>query len=103
MINNCFNPACNRELRYLRDGRIVRIDRGSGSGATFVHYWLCGSCYMSYDFSFSADGSVTLSPRPVRPHRAGQRLNLADVRGPERRSFPRKGPAGNIGTTILAS
>jgi hypothetical protein len=103
MIDNCFNPVCNKELRYLRDGRIVRIDRGSGNEATFVHYWLCGPCYISYDFSFSANGSVTLSPRPVRSDSTGPRLNLAAVRGPERRSSPRKEPASITGVKILAS
>jgi hypothetical protein len=93
MIDNCFNPDCNRELRYLRDGRIVRIDRGSGSGATSVHYWLCGPCYISYDFSFGMDGSVALSPRPVVSDGTGLQLTLADVRGPERRSFARNLPA----------
>jgi hypothetical protein len=103
MIDNCFNPVCNKELRYLRDGRIVRIDRGSGNGATFAHYWLCGPCYISYDFSFSANGSVTLSPRPVQSDGSGPRLNLAHVRGPERRSSPRKEPASITGVKILAS
>jgi hypothetical protein len=103
MIDNCFNPVCNKELRYLRDGRIVRIDRGSGNGATFVHYWLCGLCYISYDFSFSANGSVTLSPQPVRSDGTGLRLNLAEVRGPERRSSPRNEPAGITGVKILTS
>src|ERR1700733_3476602 len=101
MIDKCFNPVCNKELRYLRDGRIVRIDRGSGNGATSVHYWLCGPCYISYDFSFSANGSVTLSPRPVRSDGTGPRLNLADVRGPERRSSPRKEAASIAGVKIL--
>jgi hypothetical protein len=27
MISACFNPACRRELMYLRDGRVVRIIR----------------------------------------------------------------------------
>ena len=103
MIDRCFNPVCNRELRYLRDGRIVRVDRGSGSGATFVHYWLCGPCSISHDFSFSADGSVTLSPRPLRWDDIGLRPNLADLRGPERRSSPRKGHAGITGAKNLAS
>jgi hypothetical protein len=101
MIDNCFNPVCNKELRYLRDGRIVRIDRGSGNGATFAHYWLCGPCYNSYDFSFSANGSVTLRPQPVRSDGTRPRLNLADVRGPERRSSPRKEPASITGAKVL--
>jgi hypothetical protein len=102
MIDNCFNPDCNRELRYLRDGRIVRIDRGSGSGATFVHYWLCGLCHMSYDFSFGTDGSVTLSPRPVVSNGTGLQLTLADVRGRERRSLARNRPTSINGVKIVA-
>jgi hypothetical protein len=27
MIDRCFNPACRRNLRYLRDGRVVRVIR----------------------------------------------------------------------------
>ena len=46
---NCFNPACNRELRYLRDGRVVRVLRGNNEQPSMEHYWLCGACYQVYD------------------------------------------------------
>jgi hypothetical protein len=101
MIDNCFNSVCNRELHYLRDGRVIRIVRGYGGGATFVHYWLCGPCYTSYDFSLSADGSVTLCLRPVRSDGTELQLNLAEVRGPERRSSARISSTTNDQTTQL--
>lgn len=67
MIDNCFNPACRRELHRLRDGRVVRVIHGRGSGASVEHFWLCGTCYEKYDFAFPPEGGVTLDARP-QPH-----------------------------------
>jgi hypothetical protein len=67
VVDHCFNPACKKELRYLRDGRVVRIVHGTGEDTRVEHYWLCGKCSESYEFVFSREGAVMLEPR------AGQR------------------------------
>lgn len=63
MIDRCFNPDCNQRLRYLREGRVVRVIQHKGDELAIEHFWLCGPCYTLYDFRFSSDGHVGLSPR----------------------------------------
>ena len=70
MINVCYNSECKKELRYLRDGRVVRIIHGNGDEAR-VDVWLCGLCSSEYEFVFEPDGSVSLKRRP------GERSALA--------------------------
>ena len=87
MINRCFNPACNRELHYLRDGRVVRVIRGMEGDASVEHYWLCGSCYQFHDFIFALDGAVTLGNKSTGDH--ADEITFGDVVLPERRSVRR--------------
>jgi hypothetical protein len=60
MISECFNPSCRRELTYLRDGRVVRIIRDDPGGLRVEHFWLCGSCYLQYDFCFTDDRALSI-------------------------------------------
>ena len=70
MINKCFNPACEKQMRYLRDGRVVRVIRREEDQTMVQHYWLCGSCYDSYDFAFPPSGEVIIEPRVhAHPHK----------------------------------
>jgi hypothetical protein len=66
MIDRCFNPACNKELHYLRDGRAVRAIHGKGENTSLEHYWLCGSCCQSHEFLFPSHGKVKLGIRAER-------------------------------------
>jgi hypothetical protein len=63
MLTECFNPACRKKLDYLRNGRVVRMMRTTGTGKSVEHYWLCGICYGKFDFEFKPDGSVVLCVR----------------------------------------
>jgi hypothetical protein len=63
MLTECFNTACRKKLDYLRNGRVVRMVRTTGTSKSVEHYWLCGSCYGKFDFEFKPDGSVVLCPR----------------------------------------
>lgn len=63
MIDHCFNPACGRELRYLREGRVVRLVGTKPGPPDIKHYWLCGKCYELYDFVFDSDGNLTIGAR----------------------------------------
>ena len=94
MIKHCFNSACNRELRYLRDGRVVRVIRGKDEQASMEHYWLCGSCYQFYDFVFPPDGTVALGPRGEEENT--DEFNFSDVLLPARRN-ERKAPGNGRG------
>lgn len=87
MIDRCFNKACNMELHYLRNGRVVRVIRGTSEEESVEHYWLCGKCYESYDFVFPANGSVALRAKSTGGY--ASEFNLRDVVLPERRSVKR--------------
>jgi hypothetical protein len=63
MLTECFNPACRKKLDYLRNGRVIRTIRTSTAAMSVEHYWLCGTCYRSFDFEFKSDGTVVLSRR----------------------------------------
>ena len=64
MITQCKNPACRKELHYLRSGRVIRTTSRIGSTVKVEHFWLCGECHVGYDFLFSKDGGVSLVSRP---------------------------------------
>ena len=64
MISQCLNPACRKELHYLRNGRVIRTTRRIGAEVQVEHFWLCGDCHIDYDFLFAKDGRVSLVPRP---------------------------------------
>jgi len=64
MISQCLNPACRKELHYLRNGRVIRTTRRIGAEVQVEHFWLCGECHMDFDFLFAKDGRVSLAPRP---------------------------------------
>ena len=76
MINKCFNPKCEKPLRYLRDGRVVRVIRREGDRSLVQHYWLCGSCYDTYDFVFRSAGEVVIEPRV---HAHPDKVQIGDV------------------------
>ena len=63
MIDKCFNPDCGKPMRYLRDGRVVRVLRRESDRTLVQHFWLCGDCYDVYDFAFPLGGEVILERR----------------------------------------
>ena len=78
MIDRCFNPSCGKQMRYLRDGRVVRLIRRENERALVQHYWLCGDCYDEYDFVFppSGGGDVVIERR-ARAH--SDKVQIGDV------------------------
>ena len=64
MITQCMNPACRKELHYLRNGRVIRTTSRTGATVRVEHFWLCGECHVDYDFLFAKDGGVSLVSRP---------------------------------------
>lgn len=71
MIDRCFNPACKKRLRYLRDGRVIRVIQNQNGQLRVEHFWLCGPCYTLYDFAFSEEGTAFLKARPSKCERRG--------------------------------
>jgi hypothetical protein len=66
MVSECFNPSCRRELKYLRDGRVVRIVHDDAGGLRVEHFWLCGSCHLQYDFCLTDDLALSIGPQMRR-------------------------------------
>ena len=97
MIDRCFNPACGIAMRYLRDGRVVRVTREKDGRASVEHHWLCGLCYRTYDFEFRLDGAVTLKEKTSAEH--ADELHFGNVILPERRRVKRA-PGANRGPGI---
>jgi hypothetical protein len=75
MVNFCFNSECRKELRYLSEGRVVRVVHGDGDNARMEHFWLCGPCSETFEFVFAPDDSVSLKRR----HLVSSQLMQADV------------------------
>jgi len=69
MIAECFNPACRRQLHYLREGCVVRVVKNAGSDVGIEHFWLCGDCCQSYSLQVVAEGKVDMVSRR-RVHRS---------------------------------
>ncbi len=56
MLSKCANPACSKQLVYLREGKIFRVEQLPGPQPTgrnddpprnshrTEHFWLCGAC-----------------------------------------------------------
>lgn len=47
MLSKCLNSTCSTPFRYLREGRIFRLEipsRGAVSVQRWEYFWLCGRC-----------------------------------------------------------
>lgn len=71
MVSNCANPACNKPLYYLREGRIYVFETGVGTMGCgkkaerrIEHYWLCGSCVKTLVLTQDAQGSIRIRRKP---------------------------------------
>ena len=67
MISRCSNDECRKPLLYPDNGRVIRTIRQVEDTTEIQHFWLCGDCYVFYDFSVADDGSVSYlrRERPV--------------------------------------
>jgi hypothetical protein len=83
MLVECFNPACRKELRYLRGGRVVRVLKEGIDRIEVEHFWLCGACYVSYDFRFGEGGRPTLTTKSSSQIASDLAIWLDNVTGSE--------------------
>jgi hypothetical protein len=61
MIGNCFNPACNEELRYLRQGSVYQLETGVGREFHSEFFWLCPVCSTTFKVGSDHKGAPLLS------------------------------------------
>ena len=59
MIGHCFNPDCNEELLYLRQGSVYQLETGVGRKFHSEFFWLCPVCSITFKVS-SDDKGVPL-------------------------------------------
>jgi hypothetical protein len=62
MIGNCFNPACQKELRYLRQGAVYQWEKGTGPQFDSEFFWLCPKCSATFDVGPDRAGVPSLTP-----------------------------------------
>lgn len=66
MVNYCANPGCNRQLHYLRDGKVFLFSSRNAKGEKSKsahpaeHFWLCGSCAKVWTLSLDRKNTIQL-------------------------------------------
>ena len=67
MVNQCANPACKRELHYLREGKVYQFALPTPTGSKRIeHFWLCGRCSKSMVMMLRNQSDVQITFRPQR-------------------------------------
>jgi hypothetical protein len=61
MIGNCFNPTCQKELRYLRYGAVYQWEKGTGPEFASEFFWLCPGCSSAFDLGADREGMPSLT------------------------------------------
>jgi hypothetical protein len=62
MIGNCFDPACKKELRYLRQGAVYQWETGIGPEFRSEFFWLCPNCSSTFEVGSNREGVPLLAP-----------------------------------------
>lgn len=83
MIDKCGNPSCSTPFRYLRDGRLFRLEDpafGSPQSNRAEYFWLCPACSLTMTLRLRADGTVITVrlPEPIRDLPHGDAVISAD-------------------------
>lgn len=84
MLTECSNPSCAAPFRYLKDGRLFRLERDptlwSSKSNRVEYFWLCHRCSSAMTLRLREDGTVVtvLLPEPIRGVPDGVALTLVD-------------------------
>jgi len=63
MISKCANPQCSAPFRYLRDGKLFRVDHDADKPwHRMEHFWLCGRCAATMTLVAERGEGVTAVP-----------------------------------------
>jgi hypothetical protein len=77
MISKCANPVCHVEFRYLRAGRLYRLDLrrpvepckdvpnaicAAKPSHASIFFWLCHDCSLEYTLQFSRHQGISVLP-----------------------------------------
>ncbi len=66
MIGNCFNPKCNEELPYLRQGSVYQWETGVAQDFHSEFFWLCPACSPEFRLVSDRDGEPSLAPATLK-------------------------------------
>jgi hypothetical protein len=84
MLTECSNPSCGAPFRYLKDGRLFRLESDptlwSSKSNRVEYFWLCDRCSSEMTLRLREDGTVVtvLLPEPIRGVPHGVALTWAD-------------------------
>jgi len=79
MIGHCFNPECNEELRYLRQGSVYQWETGVAQDFHSEFFWLCPTCSPLFKVTFDHDGEPSLAPAALRDERGRRNSRIRRV------------------------
>jgi hypothetical protein len=66
MIGHCFNPACHRELHYLRQGSVYHWEYRVNHQPHSEFFWLCPSCSSRFKMTLDSHGSPMLAAKGAK-------------------------------------
>ena len=67
MLSKCANPDCPKTLRYLREGKVFRIESaGKKTPRKVEHFWLCGDCSRTMTLVPDHVNGIQISQKALR-------------------------------------
>ncbi len=100
MIGHCFNPECNEELHYLRQGTVYHWEAGFGREFRSEFFWLCPTCSSVFAVASADNGEPLLVPSGTK--REGDR-RCSRIRRVFRGALPERVVAELPPPTIVTS
>ncbi|MCU1306674.1 MAG: hypothetical protein JWN45_1369 [Acidobacteriaceae bacterium] len=77
MLSKCANPSCSTTLRYLRSGKLFKIEmegpvlvNGRKPVRKVEHFWLCGICSETQTLTYDHALGVRVLDKPMLIRRA---------------------------------
>jgi len=68
MVAKCSNPSCSAPYRYLRDGKLFRLESNptlpQSKSDRVEYFWLCPACSSTMTLHLREDGTVVRVPLP---------------------------------------
>lgn len=72
MLSKCANPECTTQLRYLREGKVFKVEKdrpalvtGKRPTSRVEHFWLCGPCSEKSTLVYDDKTGIRLSTKSV--------------------------------------
>lgn len=67
MVSKCANPDCEKQLHYLREGRVYLFETfATATESQSEHFWLCGVCARIMLLEPNGADGVRVVRRPMR-------------------------------------